>query len=62
MTKTLSGMEAQINWTLDHVLIVCLDEKLGFYTNVEQISYDIKKYHVSVKNSSEYYEVYQTLC
>ena len=55
-------MEAQINWTLDHVLVVCLDEKLGFYTNVEQISYDIKKYHGSVKNSSEYYEVYQTLC
>lgn len=40
----------------------CLDENLGFYTNVGQISYDIKKYHVSVKNSSEYYEVYQTLC
>lgn len=62
MTKTLSGMEALINWTLDYVLIVCLDEKLGFYTTVEQMSYDINKYHVSVKNSSEYYEVYQTLC
>lgn len=55
-------MEALINWTLDYVLIVCLDEKLGFYTTVEQMSYDINKYHVSVKNSSEYYEVYQTLC
>ena len=62
MTKTLSGMEALINWTLDYVLIVCLDEKLGFYTTVEQMSYDINKYYVSVKNSSEYYEVYQTLC
>lgn len=47
---------------MDYVLIVCLDEKLGFYTTVEQMSYDVNKYHVSVKNSSEYYEVYQTLC
>lgn len=39
-----------------------LMKNFGFYTTVEQISYDIKKYHASIKSSNEYCEVYQTLC
>lgn len=38
-------MEAQINWTLDYVLIVCLDEKLLDFTPLQN------KYLMTLKNT-----------
>lgn len=62
MTKTLSGMETQIDWTLDYVLIFCLDEKLLDFTPLwNKYLMTLKKKHASVGNSSVYYKVYQTL-